>query len=276
MSSKRLRLITLFGVVMITAVIAAGIILTYAGHEERVVPLPSSALEPSGAGGIKETPQGLTLVEITVDNVRQVIDTLNRSDGYTRSVTVENFYATETGAAAAVYTVDVYAYGGALSQKIKKDDEVKNIVIAGDWMYIWYNNDKDYRQVPVQPAVGSAGSGAGSAGDSGNVNAVGDEYQMLLTYEDVLQLDKESILDAGYVTNDNEVCIYVRYVSGSLGYTTVCYISTASGLLTSAEQYDGETLVYRMTTASYTEGVQDLAVFKLPNGKNVISTMIEQ
>lgn len=270
MSSKRLRLITLFGVVMITAVIAAGIILTYAGHEERVVPLPSYALEPSGGtDGIKETPAGLTLVEITVDNVRQVIDTLNRSDGYTRSVTVENFYAAETGADSAVYTVDVYAYGGALSQKIKKDDEVKNIVIAGDWMYIWYNNDKDFRQVPVQPAVGSAGG-------SGNVNAVGDEYQMLLTYEDVLQLDKESILDAGYVTNDNEVCIYVRYVSGSLGYTTVCYISTASGLLTSAEQYDGETLVYRMTTASYTEGVQDLAVFKLPNGNNVISTMIER
>jgi hypothetical protein len=261
MSAKRLRLLTMIGVVLITAVIAAGVILSYATRDGRVVPLPE-------AGG--EAPQdsvtpddNLDRVTITVDNVQRVIESLHRPDSYSRRFIVETFYAKGDGSGrtSAGYDISVSVYGGAQAIRVRDGRDVKNIIIAGGRMYIWYNNDAAYKEVPVQPAV-YGGEAAQSAAD---------EFQMLLTYEDVLAVEKEKITEAGYISFNDENCIYVRFEYGRMGYTTVCYISTASGLLTGAEQFDGQQLVYRMIASEYSAAVPDLSAFNLPDGKNAVS-----
>lgn len=262
MSAKRLRLLTLIGVVLITAVIAAGVILSYATRDGRVVPLP----EPGGeAPQDSATPNdNLDRVTITVDNVQRVIESLHRPDSYSRRLFVENFYTKGDGSGrtSAGYDITVSVDGGAQAIRVKDGRDVENIIIAGGQMYIWYNNDAFYTKVPVQPAVYGSESAAAA-----------DEYQMLLTYEDVLAVEKEKIMEAGYINLYDENCIYVRFEYGRMGYTTICYISTASGLLTGAEQYDGQQLVYRMTASDYSGAVPDLSAFDLPDGKNAVSGM---
>jgi hypothetical protein len=259
MSTKRLRLLTLIGVILITAVIVAGVLLTYAGHDLRTVALPSppdAAASPSGT-----VSDGLVRLNVTTDNVQDVIRTLHRPDSYSRNIKIEKFYATGSEASkAAVYNVGVSMYGGALSMQQTGAGDEKHIIITGGWMYIWYKEDKTYYRTSAQQAV----YGEDAA----------DEFQMIITYEDVLKAAREDILETGDAEYNGENCIYVRYRDGQLDYTTVCYISTASGLLTGAEQYDENmALVYRMTASDYIAGLPDLAAFDLPDGTNAVGNI---
>lgn len=273
MSAKRLRLLTAIGVILITAVIAAGLLLTYAVPDSRVIPLPSApgsavsgdGISPDVSGEVPAdgTPiDGLVRLDITVDNVQDVIETLRRSDNYSRRIIVENYYAVSEADAggeadtAAVYDNNVFVYNGALSLKTVSTNETKNIILVDGRMYVWYAGDKKYYETSAQQAV------------YGEVAA--DEFQMILSYEDVLAVDKAALLEADNVYYDGENAILVRYKEGAFGYTTVCYISTASGLLIHAEQYDQSRLIYRMTASEYDDTAPELSAFDLPDGTNAI------
>ena len=59
-------------------------------------------------------------------------------------------------------------------------------------------------------------------------------------------------------------CIYVEYVSGDFGYTSCVYISVSTGLLMGARVYDGEELVYQMTSSAPELSAPSEDMFALP------------
>lgn len=258
MSSKRLRFISLIGLALIAALIGVGLLLTYAAGRSKEVLLPkswagASAGAATDAGG-NGANNASSYISVTTDNVQAVIATLKRPESYTRNIRIESFYS----GGAAVYNIKSTVVENNAALYKNGPDGKTNIIVAGGTRYFWYDGDTNYTAHAVDSSEAE--------------NKYTDEYQMILTYEDVLKTDKSNIRDACFKEYNGENCIAVTYVSGELKYTTTCYISVGSGLLTGAEQYDGKTLIYRMSTSNYSAGVADPSAFNLPDGKNALSS----
>jgi hypothetical protein len=155
----------------------------------------------------------------------------------------------------AVDNLSAVVSDGALALKSSSGGVTKNIIVTDKNVYVWYAGDRT-------PYVGTLESPE-------DARRAVDAYQMLPTYEDVLELDKKSITDAGYISYNGENCIFVEYVSGQLGYRAVCYISVELGLLTGVNEYDGETLIYKLTAGECDVAPPVGDAFVLPDGTRV-------
>lgn len=206
---------------------------------EVVFPTPQ-ATEPGGAGTVGG--DDLQTVAVTPETVQTVLARLARTDSYSRRLTVESFW---TGGSSRE-DISVWVHGGNTKLAVSRETgPVKYVLIKNGALWIWYSDSsRVYR---------------GSAGDRD-----ADEYQTLLTYEDVLALDPSCITDAGYANYGGEGCVYVRYVSGELGYESLCYVSVSTGLLTGCETYDGDRLIYRMSASETDISTPDDSVFAEP------------
>ena len=256
MSSKRVRFITLAGTVFAVLVIAVSLLLSRISLETRQMNLPettSGVSDPPGAqSGSLATDGGRVRVEVTTDTVQEVIASLQRPTQYSRQLVVISYYAD----GSAEYDIDVAVLDAARSVEIHGGGQNKNIIIVGRTLYVWNDGDDDY--YISEPDT------------SENNMKLSDMYQMLLTYEDVLDVEPSDITFADYENYNGEMCIVVRYRAGKLQYLTTCYISAKTGLLVGAEQYDGTTKVYEMSALGYTTDV-DAARFDLPDGTTAIS-----
>ena len=122
---------------------------------------------------------------------------------------------------------------------------MKHILLRGADKWIWYSDAEGVYTGPAHD------------GDA-------DGYQTIPTYEDLLALPVEDILDAGYTEYDGASVIYARYRSGPFGYETTCYVSDETGLLIGAETYDGEVLIYAMRSGPVEITTPDESVFTPP------------
>ncbi|HHU22911.1 MAG TPA: hypothetical protein GXZ52_05770 [Clostridiales bacterium] len=179
--------------------------------------------------------------EVTPKTVQAVLATLSRADSYSRSITVESFY--EGGGSKT--EVNVWVRGDSVRITEMGQGETKNILIVDNDVYIWHEDSSKHY-------VGSL-----SRGDA-------DKYQHLLTYEDILTLDPDQITDAGYTEYGGESCIFAEYRAGTLGYIYRIYVSVKTGLLMGAESYDGNTVIYRMTSDIPDISTPPDEVFALP------------
>ncbi|MDR2616077.1 MAG: hypothetical protein LBC28_05795 [Oscillospiraceae bacterium] len=239
--------ITVFGLVFIVVVICAVAALSGAGRGVIEIELP----EPAGTAG-EDAEQGGALprpnaVEVSADNIQDVIASLRRPEAYTRDIMVESFWS----GGNSVTNLSVSVTPGAAALRVLSGGAEKNIVTTPERTYIWYAGETSVFE---------------TASD-GEYGAAADEYQMIPTYEDILRLPRGDIKEAGYVGGDGAE-LYVRYVSGTLGYETRCRVSIRLGLLTYAEIYDGETPIYRMTAGECRVGEPDARAFTLPDGRN--------
>ncbi|NLT14841.1 MAG: hypothetical protein GXY05_10920 [Clostridiales bacterium] len=259
MSSRRVRVITLTGVLVIALIIGFSLLINYLSRDIREIPLPGAGASSSSpeTSGMQEN-NGLEHVVVTKDNVQDVIATLDRPVSYTRSVRIEIMYE---GGMTPPYEIRTSVNDGATAMKISGSgiSANKNIVIAGSRIYIWYDGDKT-------PYVRPAESPEDEKKSS-------DEYQMMMSYEDILKLDKSSITAASYMeySGNGEFCVYVQYVTELLHYKVKCYISVESGLLIHVEKYDGDMLIYKMTTSDFSRSEPALSAFELPDGTNPVS-----
>jgi hypothetical protein len=258
MSSKRVRLIALTGIVLIVLVIGISILVSFLSKDTREVPLPDTSVpsSPDETAG-SASGHGLEQITVTKENVQNVIATLERvrPASYSSSIHIEILYEGDS----TQYTIGTSVLNGAAALLKSGDGPNEHIIITGGRLYIWYDGDKTLYERPVLSPEDKKKSS--------------DAYQMIMTYEDILELDKSSITDAGYVdyVDTGENCIYVQYVTELLGYTAKCYISVDSGLLIHAEKYDGDTLIYKMTTSEFSRTEPDSSVFELPDGTNPLS-----
>lgn len=258
MSTKRVRIILLSGTLLIVLVIGISLVLNFGFEQRKLETLVTVTVNPSSA---QEAAQdsggpGANKVAITAENVQQVIATLSRPASYSRSVSVENYYQSSSTPDTTAMTVNVKANGTAMI--IDGAGGKKHIILAGDTYYLWYDGDREYL--------------SGSTQALGTFQRIADEFQRLLTYEDVLKLDKKNIQSASYTAFGGEDCISVSYITDDVfKYQTICYISLTSGLLIGAEQTSGMSTIYRMTTVGYSAAEPDGSVFLLPDGKNALT-----
>jgi hypothetical protein len=224
-------------------------------HGPREFRLPDAQDSPSQQPDDEpdDSQSGMERVEVTADNVQDVIRMLRRPESYSRDIMVESFWQ----GGNAVYNIGVTVMGGVTAMRSSFGGAIKNIVVTNDTLYIWYNGD-------ASPYVGARDS-------EGDARRAADEYQMIITYEDILSLGRSDITDAGYVEYAGARCIFAEFRSGALGYVTRCYISPELGLITAVEQYDGDALIYKMTTGACSVGEQDEQAFALPDGGSALS-----
>lgn len=227
----------------------------FAMHRPPEVTLPQ-LIEDENVGSLAsgETQEAIRRVEVTPQTVQRVIERLSRPGNYHRSLVIERYWTDGSGKS----TVEASVAGSWTRLDMTQGDTTRHAIVfnglepdsieprsAGSW--VWYNDEKDiYR---------------------GAASLTADEEQSILTYEDVLLLDKSSILTADYRTLEGINCIYVETLPDSSGYLSRYWVSVDNGLLVASERAQGDFLTYSMRGLAAELGTVSASAFTLPNGE---------
>ena len=186
----------------------------------------------------------LALVEVTPETVQTAIATLDRPEQYRRTITIEQFWDGGSG----TYEVSVLVYDRwTRTDRTMADGRARHTITDGETTYVWYDGDREAFHAPA------AGISA-------------DNEQTIPTYEDVLELPTEAIVQADYRVISEVNCIYVETSELSDGGVLRYWVSVENGLLVAAERIvDGET-VYRMGGLTVDLSVPSEADLTLPDG----------
>ncbi|MCF0120008.1 MAG: hypothetical protein HUJ65_00095 [Oscillospiraceae bacterium] len=251
MSTKRMFIIAAAAILAAAIIAVLAAFLPNSADEKVSVTIPDmhASVQPSEDLG-EDDLDALPIVDINSETVGRVVKTMKRAEVYSRIVRTTTYF--DGGEKQRFITV--YAQNGAYSITVSGDRE-KHIIISGGRVYVWYLGDSEYY--------------TGAAAD--DTTRLADEYQRMITWEDIASLPAESVMDAYYDDAENSASICVKYVSGELGYVTECRIDIASGLVSEAKTYDGDTLVYSMSNEILNLGLVPASVFTLPDGTNAIS-----
>ena len=219
---NKTRLLTAAAVVIVVLVVVR---LCLPVRTEHDISLPT----PAGSGSTLNS--GIRRADVTKDTVQAVLQTLVRAESYSRVYRVTTLW---TGGQSES-TVSVWKSGGKTRVSTASGSTTKNVLLDGKTLSIWYGSSGAVFRTQLT--------------DSADTREL-DEFSRLVTYEGVLDVSAESILDADYVDHGGQSCIYVKYKSGSNNYVNQIYVAISSGLLVSAEIDDGETAVYKMDSVS--------------------------
>lgn len=236
-------------IICIVLIIAATVFIFYRGPNSHVdapeIALPSAPVSSSSddvSGGSKKD---LPRAEITTATVQAAISTLSRPSSYSRQLTVESFW--DGGSSRS--DISVWIKGDNIRIAEELTSSVKNILITDSRIWIWYSDSGDIYTALL----------------SGELPAAADRYQRLYTYEDILSLSPSEISDTGYVDYNGELCIFVEYGDGLLGYTNRAHISVGNGLLVGFESIDQSgAVIYRMSSGSTDISTPDDSLFLPP------------
>lgn len=182
-------------------------------------------------------------VTITPENVIQIIAQLARPTHYYYEVHSELFsetssikYRHKVWNQAQLQRIDtLYANGTAKLHTIYSHDTV----------YTW------------EPQSGSY-----HASGLGDISA--DESQMLMSYEDVLQLTPQEILSVGFVTYENQGCIHL--IAQLSDIQVEYWISAEHGLLLAGQAKENDFVFYTAKVTGINLSEQDSTLFRLPDG----------
>ena len=218
------------GIIIAVLIIAAAILIKTYGPTDtsHTITLPSPT---EGNTGNTEN-DNINRVQVTAENVQSVLGTLKRADSYTRTYKLKSYW--EGGVSET--TQSLWKKGDKVRVSISQENYVKNILVSGNDLYIWYDGYSGIFHSKLA---------------EGEVNKEIDKLSRLVTYEDVLSIPPENIIKASYeVTQTGEPCIYVEYKSGILGYVNHLYVSIDSGLLVSSSRYEGDKLIDSIESVS--------------------------
>ena len=188
-----------------------------------------------GDGTAQNPPQNpMAHVEITAENVQAVIASLERPAQYSREIRKTRYWSDGARSAAQITTI----WSTSEAVRLQRDDG-ENMILTMDRYYIWFDGS-GYISNPITAVMGE------------NFDRILDEFQGIPSYETVLDLDLDQIIEAGYtlleIDGEEQYVIYVEVRGGHLGYIDRYYISLLTGLLVGMETREGEIPVYRMET----------------------------
>ena len=251
MSTKRILGITAFSVLLIAAIVGFMLFDFLFGRDSYAIPLP----QQPAAVTAPQLPAQYEVggIEITRENAQAVISTLSRLQNYSRNVRVQTFW--EGGQADFYFNVTIYGEAASIISNSQARAQ-RHVIIANDRHYIWHSGEN-------QPFVGYFDA-------LGSAERAADEWQMLVTFEDVLQVSPYDIIDAGHTIFDDIGCIFISYRTPLLGFLRTYYISIEHGLVIAAFEYDQHGfLTYEMRAGAV--GHADMDAFLLPDGSNALN-----
>lgn len=228
-------------VAVILASVAFLIITDSQKDNSHVVTLPSPATESSG-GFFND---GVDRIEVNPETVKTALGTLLRPKSFSRSYTVKSVW----NGGQSEETLNYWQSGENIRLNISKNKTVRNILVRGNELYVWYD--------------GSSGVFKSKL-DESSVGKEVDRFSGLITYEEIMDVPQENILDTYYIEQSGQPCIYVEYKSGTLNYVNQLYIAIDTGLLVSASKYDGGKLIYSMESSSPELSTPSDSVFDIP------------
>lgn len=216
----------------------------FAANTPSVV-LPSSSAGTGDTSGLGSEGQNYQRVEVTTQTVTGVVATLARPTSYYRELTVETFW---TGGSFSS-RVQVWADGGwSHSLQTLPSGIVRHDLTGEDTLYYWYDGSAQYESTPADEKSS-------------------DLAQHIPTYETVLDLKPEEILQAGYELRGELPCIFAEVQRSRSQQLMRFWISVDSGLLVSAEAEENGQIVYRMTAYSPVQSPCPTdGSFSLPDG----------
>ncbi|NCB74709.1 MAG: hypothetical protein EOM51_08205 [Clostridia bacterium] len=226
----------------LTVVVIAFLIIYYGPTDSsHVISMPS----PAASNGDLSGDDGISRVEVNPDTVKTVLGTLVRAESFYRSYTIKTYWDGGDSETSLSY----WQKGDNIKLRIAKNESVRNILVRGDELYIWYDNSSSVFNSKLSES---------------SVSKEIDRFSGLVTYEEIMDIPQDNILDAYYVDKSGQACIFVEYVSGELNYVNQLFVSVDSGLLVSSEKFDGDKLVYSMESASPELTTPSDDVFKVP------------
>lgn len=246
MDRKKMTIFAVLTAICVTAAVVAAVLLMQLGGNNVEIELPPAQATPSGEPVSPSQDSGIIPVQVNADTVQSVIATLSRPDSYYRTVQVETFW----DESSAIWDINTWVKADAIRISVSGVTP-KNVIVTKDNLYIWYSDNSVY---------------TGSRDKSESLLQTADAFDMLLTYEDVLALDKSSIVSAEYRDHNGAYCIYVTAADDESGYVTDYVISVETGLLVYAETTNGSSVVYRMTALEAILSAPPDSQFTLPNG----------
>lgn len=207
------------------------------------VPSPSSGTQP----GLLDDDGNL--LNVDTDTVQELVKSLSRASAYNIGYELTTFYAGGEAKAA----INVWQNGGRFLISRTGNNRNKNILISDGQIHIWY-----------------AGSGPVFTADLEDYDfSTLDKYAGLITYEELLDIPAEDIIDAGYTDRQGTGCIYAEYESSNnyvnQNYTNRLYISAESGLLIEAEVLEGGEQIYNLKAHIINMSAPDDGIFQPPS-----------
>ncbi|HIY32465.1 MAG TPA: hypothetical protein H9833_04370 [Candidatus Evtepia faecavium] len=181
-------------------------------------------------------------VEVTPDTVQNVIASLSRPESYHRELTVSLFWSGGDSTEA----VEIWADEGYVRTTIATGGAVQYRLVGDGKLRLWYAGDQTWQETEAE-------------------DATADLAQRIPTYEDVLDVDPQTISDAGYEEKNGSNCIFVA-VKRDGRVTDHYWISTDTGLLCAAETYESGRKVYEMGEDRFSAPLEEGMVFSLPDG----------
>lgn len=250
MEQKNKWLLTiLITLVIFLAVFASfGMGLFRSGTPEIVLPTltPNGGGDPGGATVGEDAP--FVLVDVTPDTVQSVIATMERWPSYSRTITLEVAAGEEE---MRTFRAQVWVDGGWTRVDMTSPVQglsIQHTIVGDGTLYRWYGGSAAVRSWPS---------------DS---DRAPDLAQRIPTYQDVLDLPRERIMDADYVSQDGVTCVYVETYVDELGYLERFWVSVDSGLLVAAETSKEDRVVLRMRSSAVNALALEEMDFSLPDG----------
>lgn len=247
MEQKNRLLIALAVIVLIAGALLASFGRSLFGSDRPAIVLPSVETPEASSGGSSSVQgQGQYMpVSVTPATVQDVIATLVRTSSCSRDLTVETYWNGGSRSASVRFWTDG---GWTLTEQTLPSGDVRHDITGEGTLYYWYTGYDTYRTMPAD-------------------GQTSDLTQGIPTYETVLSIPAESIVDASYQTLEDISCIYAKVQAEGSPRTERFWVSVDSGLLVCAEAEESGTLVYRMTAfGPVTTPCPADASFTLPDG----------
>ena len=243
---KRTQKLVTWGIVVLVVLVVVLMLMSNLRRSSRVVlPDTSTTAEDS-----ELPPEGgeLTVVEVTPETVQAAIETLHRPEAYSRTVTVEYLW---TGGSSTIELSTAVSAPWTRVDRTLPDGQVRHSITDGETTFIWYNGESEVY-----------------TGPAGAISA--DAEETIPTYEDVLALSPERIVQADYRVVSDVRCIYAETAEDAWGYAQRYWVSVETGLLVVAERLQKGETVYRMAALEADQTAPPAETFTLPDGTDLL------
>lgn len=219
----------IFGIISAVVIMAVAVIIKIYGptNISHTIVMPSPVRE----NGENTGEDSIIRAEVNRETVQSALSILKRADSFSRTYKIKTYW--DGGESESDFSL--WKKGNNIRMSYSEQNTVKNILIIENDLYIWYDDSSSVLHSKLS---------------ENNLSKEIDMFSRLVTYEDVLSVPVENILDAGYFEKNEQQCIFVEYKSIDQNYVNQIYVSVDSGLLVSSSRYYGEKLANTMESVS--------------------------
>ncbi len=246
-SARTQMMFFLSALLIIGVVVGLLIHSAHSGNRDTIV-MPDTAVPvPQQPEKLHEDPP--ELLEVTRENVLQVVRSLSRPASYHQSCRI----VTGSGETRYEYTAEVWVSESLVRADLSSRFETKSLLTDGETLYIWYDGEMPVRTLPSSQTLTM------------------DDLIGIASYEDILRLPETSILEGSFLTDERFPVSQQVYIAAEQDEVRQEYwVGLDYGLLSAFIMRSGGETVYEMTQT----GLDVLAsadeafgnVFVLPDG----------